>query len=98
MKRATFYVVLEPQRRGYDGALMSIKADRITQDRPRTLSTKHVALKLNVDVDEAIFEQFLPEATVTIRDTRDLMVPQVTVEQIDDDASDEESDGATAAA
>lgn len=81
MKRASFYVVLEP-RHTFDGKLQSIVADRMTVTRPNKLSPRHVAVKLNIDVDDRLFEQFLPEATVVISDKRELMTPQVEVDVV----------------
>lgn len=92
MKRATCYLIIEPTH-NFAGVLTGIDVVRIVKTKPLKLSPRFVALQLNVDVDEALFQQFLPEATITVRDTRELMTPVVTVEpQPESDADDAAAD------
>lgn len=80
MKSATVYLVIEPHHR-YDGALQGIEIDRIVKTRPTKLSPRYVAVQLTVEVEDSLFEQFLPEATIRLRDTRDMILPRIEVEQ-----------------
>jgi hypothetical protein len=42
---------------------------------------KHIAFKLNITLDAKAFEQFIPEATISIEDGRALVTPVVAVEE-----------------
>lgn len=74
------YIVLEPQY-GYNGQVIGLRADRMIASKPQKLSMKHIAFKLNVSLDAKAFEQFIPEATVSITDGRALVTPVVAVEE-----------------
>jgi hypothetical protein len=80
IRRAECYLILEPKH-NYAGQLLSLEVDRVVKTRPPKLAARHIAIKLNVDIDERLFDQFTHEATITIRDARDVLTPVVTVEQ-----------------
>lgn len=71
------YLVLEPER-DWAGKVEAIKVDRMTL-RPPDLKSRHVALKVNISIDAGIFEQFIPEASISIMDGRVLVTPDVSV-------------------
>lgn len=79
---ASCYLIIEP-RHDYSGKLSDIRVDRVTTTRPTKLSPRYVAIKLNIVMAASLFEQFLPEATITVNDTRDLIAPVISVEQPD---------------
>lgn len=78
MIRTSVYVVLIPERT-WEGKVTAIKADRLLRERPK-LSNKEVAVQLHLDVDERLFEQFLPEVVVSITGERQLVIPEVEVQ------------------
>ena len=77
MKRASVYLVLQPSHR-YDGTVSGIEVDRILRSKPKLRQTE-VAVQLHLDIDEHLFEQFLPEVTVQITGERQLVVPEIEV-------------------
>lgn len=72
------YLVLEPQH-DYRGQVTGIRMDRALTQPPK-LNAKHIALKVNIAIDSSVFDQWIPEATLTISDGRVLMTPEVDVE------------------
>lgn len=80
MKSATIYLIIEPKH-NYGGGLLGIEIDRVVKTRPVKLSPRYVAVQLTVEVEDSLFEQFLPEAVIRLRDTRDLITPKIEVEQ-----------------
>ena len=75
--QTTAYLVLIPQHT-YAGVLTGIRVDGVFQSRPK-LNSRAVAVKLNISLETAIFEQVLPEADIKIVDRRQLMEPMVEV-------------------
>src|SRR5687767_7020686 len=91
MKATTAYLIIEP-RHDWQGRLESVAVDRIVKSKPTKLSPRYVAVELHIEVDDSLFEQFLPAATIHLRDTRDLITPTVEVrEQEEPDATEEPS-------
>jgi|GEM_PF-6819712 hypothetical protein len=88
MIRTSVYVVLVPERT-WEGKVTAIKADRLLVQRPK-LSNKEVAVQLHLDVDERLFEQFLPEVVVQITGERQLVIPEVEVQDQGQEAADVE--------
>lgn len=81
MKRSSVYVVLVPERT-WDGRVSEVKVDRLLREVPKLRNTE-VAVRLHLDVDERIFEQFLPEVTVAVTGERQLIVPEAEIEEQD---------------
>jgi hypothetical protein len=72
------YLVLEPEH-DYRGQTTGMRFDRALVTAPK-LSAKHIAIKVNVAIDSKVFDQFIPEATITVADGRILLTPEVGVE------------------
>ncbi len=75
--QTTAYLVLIPQHT-YAGTLTGLRVDRVVQSRPK-LNSRAIAVKLNISLETAIFEQVLPEVDITIVDRRQLVEPEITV-------------------
>lgn len=78
----TAYIVIRPERRGYDGAVQSILIDRVLKTLPR-LGVRDLAIKVTLRLDKRMFMQPSYEAVVEVSDKRDLMVPTVELEEPD---------------
>ncbi|WP_346007421.1 hypothetical protein [Janibacter terrae] len=69
---ATFYVQIEPEFRtpygGVDPQVRSIKAVRITQQKPESPKPGTVTTKLTVRVPDAAFLPLRPEAVIVVPD------------------------------
>ena len=70
----TFYLTLS-KRRGWSYALATPK---ITTRVP-SIPTGHIAMKLKFSVPKALFEQFIPEGTVTLPADADIGRPEIEV-------------------
>jgi hypothetical protein len=90
---SSVHLVLRPTRE-WSGRVTDLRVDRMTQGKPR-LDNTEVAVKLNLHVDERMFQQFLPEVDVTITSIRDLITPDVDV---DHPSQPEEGEGEEATA
>lgn len=84
----SFFVVLKPTFGVYDKeSVSSVKAVKISQNRPNTLAKGEIAVKLTVDVPEKAFSPFQPEAVVKIPESVLQKNSQVSVYACDDCAS-----------
>jgi len=79
MIRTSCYLVIRPERRGYDGAVQGIEIDRVVKTKPK-LGVRDVAIKLNLQVDERLFTVPEPEVTINLDDRRALVVPKVDID------------------
>ena len=73
------YLILSPQR-DWQGRVEAIEVVNMTRCPPN-LKSSQVALKINVAVDALLFEQFIPEATITVKDGRVLITPDVEIDE-----------------
>lgn len=71
------WLVLQPERRGYDGKVTGIEVDRILKTKPGKLGVRDIAVEMNVEVDEALFTVPQPVVTLRLDDERQLILPTV---------------------
>ena len=91
--KTSAYLVITPGH-NWQGAVESIDVDRITKGPPK-LRSNEIAIKLVIDIEKNVFEQFLPEVTIKLDDPRQFTVPQVDIETPTQPAPGDESDGDT---
>lgn len=89
MKTAV-YLVISPQH-NWQGQVEAIDVDRLTKNTPK-LRSSEIAIKLVIDIEKNVFEQFLPEVTIKLDDPRSFATP--TVEVAPPDEPDEDTEGA----
>ncbi len=77
MISTTVWLILQPQRRGYDGQVVGLSVDRILVTQPRKLGVRDVAVKVNIECDERMFTVPRPEVTLILDDQRALIIPKV---------------------
>lgn len=88
------YLIIQPARRGRDGAVVGIELDRIVKTKPTRLGVRDVAVKLTLRVDERLFLPIEPEIVVELRDARQIVEVEGTIPAEAEEASD--GDGAEA--
>jgi len=76
--KTSAYLVIAPQH-NWQGAVEGIDIDRITKGPPK-LRSNEIAIKLVIDIEKNVFEQFLPEVTIKLDDPRQFQVPTVDIE------------------
>ena len=74
MVEGTFYLTIS-KKRGYGFQLATPK---ITTRVP-TIPTGHIAMKLTFSIPEVLFQQFIPEGTVTLPANADIGRPEIEV-------------------
>lgn len=67
------FLIIEPERRGRDGAVVGIRMDRIVQTKPTRLGVRDVAVAIELRVDERLFLPVEPEIVVELRDARQIV-------------------------
>ena len=88
MARCTFYVQIEPEWSAYtdkngDLVLRTIKAKRMTQQRPNEPLGGSVMVKLTVEVPDSAFMPLRPEAVIVVPES---FVKENPIEVVAEDA------------
>lgn len=91
MIRSTVFMVIRPERRGYDGKVTAIEIDRIVKNKPR-LGVRDVAIKINLDVDPAMFTSPEPEVTINLNEHRAIILPVEAEVVVPDEQPEEQTD------
>lgn len=76
--KTSIYLVIEPQH-NWRGEVESIRVDRTTQTPPK-LKSREIAVKVNLQIERNVFEQFLPVVDINLSDPRSFLTPTVDVE------------------
>lgn len=89
------FLIVQPERRGRDGAVVGIRMDRIVQAKPSKLGIRDVAIEIELRVDERLFLPVEPSIVVELRDARQLVEVSADVPTYEPDqpAEEEASDG-----
>ncbi len=74
MVEGTFYLTLSKKR----GWMSRLATPKISIRKP-SIPTGHIAMRLNFSIPEALFQQFIPEGTVTLPADADIGRPEIEV-------------------
>lgn len=77
-KKVSAYLVLSAERNRYNDTIQSINIKAMRKAKP-ALEGGEVAIKIELFIDPAMFEEFIPVVKAELEAT-DLIVPEVLVE------------------
>jgi hypothetical protein len=75
--KASVFLVVCPEH-NYRGEVIQINVDRLTKTNPK-LRPNEIAIRLTLDIEKNVFEQFLPDVTIRLDDPRQFATPTVDV-------------------
>lgn len=79
------YIIIQPERRGYDGQVVGISIDRIVKSKPQRLGVRDIAIKVNLVVDSRLFSVPAPEVTIELQDQRSIITPSMEIDTPDEE-------------
>lgn len=91
--KASVFLVVRPQH-NYRGEVVEIDVDRLTKTLPK-LRPNEIAVRLVLDIEKNVFEQFLPTVTIKLDDPRQFSLPTVDVEPPSQPEPGDDPDGDT---
>lgn len=83
------YLIIQPERRGYDGRVQGVVIDRMVKSVPRRLGIRDIALHVVLQVDERMFMDPKPEVTIVLDDQRAMILPAVASLEIPEQAGEQ---------
>lgn len=78
MIETTGFLVIRPERRGFDGKVTGIEIDRFVKTKPK-LGVRDVAIKVVLRVDDRLFVSPEPEVVIELNDRRAIVAPELEV-------------------
>jgi hypothetical protein len=70
---ARAFLIIQPERRGRDGAVVSISIDRVVKTKPVRLGVRDVPIELVLRIDEKLFLPVEPTIVVELKDARQIV-------------------------
>lgn len=87
------FLIIQPERRGRDGAVVAISIDRVVKTKPQRLGIRDVPIEIELRIDERLFLPVEPKIVVELTDSRQIVEVSAEIPTYEPDQPEEASDG-----